>query len=74
MTKKYENDPRVRIIRFRKNFGQTAAMSAGFNHARGEIIVALDADLQNDPADIPKMVEKLHEGYDVVSGWRKRKA
>jgi glycosyltransferase involved in cell wall biosynthesis len=73
LTKLYENDQRVRVIRFRKNFGQTAAMSAGFNHAQGKIIVALDADLQNDPADIPQMIEKLHEGYDVVSGWRKER-
>jgi len=63
----------VRVIRFRKNFGQTAAMSAGFEHAQGEIIVALDADLQNDPADIPMLVEKLEQGYDVVSGWRKKR-
>ena len=68
-----QDDSRARIIRFRKNFGQTAALSAGFAHARGEIIVALDADLQNDPADIPKMIDKLHEGYDVVSGWRKKR-
>ena len=73
LTKLHRDDPRVRIIRFRKNFGQTAALSAGFTHAQGEIIVALDADLQNDPADIPKMIEKLHEGYDVVSGWRKKR-
>jgi glycosyltransferase involved in cell wall biosynthesis len=66
-----KNDAKVRVIRFRKNFGQTAALSAGFAHARGRIIVALDADLQNDPADIPKMVAKLDEGFDVVSGWRK---
>ncbi|UCG59196.1 MAG: glycosyltransferase family 2 protein [Phycisphaerales bacterium] len=66
-------DPRIRVIRFRKNFGQTAALSAGFAHARGEIIVALDADLQNDPADIPAMIAKLEEGYDVVSGWRKKR-
>jgi glycosyltransferase involved in cell wall biosynthesis len=66
-------DARVRVIRFRKNFGQTAALAAGFAHARGEIIIAIDADLQNDPADIPKMIEKLHEGYDVVSGWRKKR-
>jgi glycosyltransferase involved in cell wall biosynthesis len=66
-------DSRVGVIRFRKNFGQTAALSAGFAHARGEIIVAIDADLQNDPADIPKMVDKLHEGYDVVSGWRRKR-
>ncbi|MBA7482815.1 Dodecaprenyl-phosphate galacturonate synthase [subsurface metagenome] len=68
-----KTDSRLRIIRFRRNFGQTAALSAGFDHARGAIIVALDADLQNDPADIPKMIEKLHEGYDVVSGWRKKR-
>lgn len=66
-----KNDPRVRVIRFRKNFGQTAALSAGFAHARGKIVVAIDADLQNDPTDIPKMVAKLDEGFDVVSGWRK---
>ncbi len=69
----HKADGRVRIIRFRKNFGQTAALSAGFTHARGAIIIAIDADLQNDPADIPKMIEKLHEGYDVVSGWRKKR-
>ncbi|OHB61146.1 MAG: glycosyl transferase [Planctomycetes bacterium RBG_19FT_COMBO_48_8] len=66
-------DARIRIIRFRKNFGQTAALSAGFTHARGKIIAAIDGDLQNDPADIPKMIDKLHEGYDVVSGWRKKR-
>jgi glycosyltransferase involved in cell wall biosynthesis len=69
----HQNDRRVRVIRFRKNFGQTAAMSAGFEHAQGEIIIALDADLQNDPADIPMLVEKLEQGYDVVSGWRKKR-
>jgi glycosyltransferase involved in cell wall biosynthesis len=68
-----KKDARIRIIRFRKNFGQTAALSAGFEHARGEIIVAIDADLQNDPADIPKMLTKLKEGFDVVSGWRKNR-
>lgn len=67
----HEKDDRVRVLSFRKNFGQTAAMSAGFDHARGQIIIALDADLQNDPADIPMLVDKLEEGYDVVSGWRK---
>ena len=66
-------DPRLRVIRFRKNFGQTAAMSAGFARARGNVIVAIDADLQNDPADIPAMVAKLDEGFDVVSGWRKKR-
>jgi len=69
----YERDSRIRVIRLRKNFGQTAALSAGFAHARGRCIVALDADLQNDPADIPEMVDKLNEGFDVVSGWRKKR-
>ena len=69
----HESDPRVRVIRFRRNFGQTAALSAGFAHARGEIVVALDADLQNDPADIPMLVSKLEEGYDVISGWRQKR-
>jgi glycosyltransferase involved in cell wall biosynthesis len=58
-------------LHFRRNFGQTAAMMAGFRHAEGEIIVAMDGDLQNDPADIPRLLTKLDEGYDVVSGWRK---
>ena len=71
LTGLHEADAKVRVIRFRKNFGQTAALSAGFAHARGRIIVAMDGDLQNDPADIPKMIAKLEEGYDVVSGWRK---
>lgn len=68
-----KEDSRIRIICFRKNFGQTAALSAGFAHAGGEIIVAIDADLQNDPTDIPMMIEKLEEGCDVVSGWRKER-
>lgn len=63
----------IKIISFRRNFGQTPALSAGFDHARGEIIVTLDADLQNDPEDIPFMVQKLDEGYDLVSGWRKNR-
>ncbi len=62
--------PQLRLIRFRRNFGQTAAMSAGINHARGDIIVTMDADLQNDPADIPKLLEGMDKGFDVVSGWR----
>jgi glycosyltransferase involved in cell wall biosynthesis len=61
----------VTIVVFRRNFGQTAAIAAGIDHARGEMIVLLDADMQNDPADIPMMLAKLNEGYDVVSGWRK---
>jgi len=64
---------RFRLIRFRRNFGQTAAISAGFKEANGEIIVTLDADLQNDPADILKITEKIDEGFDVVSGWRKKR-
>ncbi len=66
----HEEDPRVRVIRFRRNFGQTAAFAAGFDAAQGEIVVTLDADLQNDPADIPPLLAKMEEGYDVVSGWR----
>ena len=68
-----KTDTKVRVIRFRRNFGQTAALSAGFDYSRGDIIVAIDADLQNDPADIPKIIDKLNEGYDVVSGWRKKR-
>ena len=63
-------DERVRIVRFRRNFGQTAAFAAGFDRAKGEIVITMDADLQNDPADIPLLLAKLDEGYDVVSGWR----
>lgn len=66
-------DARVVGIHFRRNFGQTAALMAGIDHARGEFIVPLDADLQNDPADILSMVRKLEQGYDVVSGWRKNR-
>ncbi len=63
----------VRVILLRRNFGQTAAIAAGIDHAQGDILVLLDADLQNDPADIPKLLAKLEEGYDVVSGWRKQR-
>ena len=73
LTKLHKADDKVRVIRFRRNFGQTAALAAGFAHAWGRIIVAMDADLQNDPADIPKMIAKLDEGFDVVSGWRKKR-
>jgi len=69
-----KKDPRIRIIQLRKNFGQTAALSAGFDHARGDIIITLDADLQNDPKDFGLFIEKIEEGYDLVNGWRvKRK-
>jgi glycosyltransferase involved in cell wall biosynthesis len=66
-----ERNPRIRAIQFRRNFGQTAAMAAGFDHAAGSIMIPIDADLQNDPADIPSVLAKLREGYDVVSCWRK---
>lgn len=70
----FEKDPEhVVVIEFRRNFGQTTAISAGIDHATGDIITFLDADLQNDPSDIPMMLEKLDEGYDVVSGWRKNR-
>ncbi len=68
-----ERDPRVRVVLFRRNFGQSAAMAAGFEHARGRVVVTMDGDLQNDPADIPALLQKLDEGYDVVSGWRKNR-
>lgn len=69
-----ERDPQhVRVIAFRRNFGQTAAIAAGIDHAMGGIVILLDADLQNDPADIPLLLAKLEEGYDVVSGWRKNR-
>jgi glycosyltransferase involved in cell wall biosynthesis len=66
-------DPRVKLVRFRKNFGQTAAMAAGFEQARGEIVISMDGDLQNDPADIPRLLGKLEEGFDIVCGWRKNR-
>jgi glycosyltransferase involved in cell wall biosynthesis len=66
-------DARVRVVSLRRNYGQTAAMSAGIDHARGQILIPMDADLQNDPADISRLLEKLDEGYDVVSGWRKNR-
>src|SRR3954449_6781554 len=66
-------DPRVRVIAFRRNYGQTAAMSAGIDAARGRVLIPMDADLQNDPADIRRLLDKLDEGYDVVSGWRKNR-
>jgi len=65
------DDSRVKVIRFRRNFGQTAAMAAGFDAATGRVVVPMDGDLQNDPTDIPRLLAKIDEGYDVVSGWRK---
>ena len=64
-------DASLKVVRFRRNFGQTAAMSAGFDYAKGDIIIPMDGDLQNDPADISRLVAKINEGYDVVSGWRR---
>ncbi|THB77674.1 MAG: glycosyltransferase [Desulfobulbaceae bacterium] len=65
-----ENDPSLVVISFRRNFGQTAAMSAGFDYATGDVIITMDADLQNDPHDIPRLLDKIAEGFDVVTGWR----
>lgn len=65
-----QSQPRDVVVRLRKNFGQTAAMSAGFDHAQGKVIVTMDGDLQNDPRDIPKLLTKLAEGYDIAAGWR----
>ena len=64
-------DSHVKVIRFRRNFGQTSALAAGFDYARGDVIVTMDADLQNDPGDIPRLLSKLDDGYDIVSGWRR---
>jgi glycosyltransferase involved in cell wall biosynthesis len=66
-------DSRVTVVKLRRNFGQTSALAAGFDHARGEYVIAMDGDLQHDPADIPIFLEKIAEGYDIVSGWRKRR-
>ena len=66
-------DPRVRVVALRRNYGQTAAMAAGIDAARGQVLIPMDADLQNDPADIARLLDRLDEGYDVVSGWRKNR-
>ena len=66
-------DSHVRVVSFRRNFGQTAAVQAGIDHSRGEILVFMDGDMQNDPHDIPRLLQKIDEGYDVVSGWRKNR-
>src|SRR6202011_910841 len=68
-----ETDPRLKVIRLRRNFGQTAALSAGFDEAQGSVIVSLDGDLQHDPEDIPALLAKIDEGYDIASGWRKER-
>ena len=69
----HQGDRQVKVVKLRRNFGQTPAMSAGLDLARGDIVVTMDGDLQNDPSDIPRLLEKLEEGYDVVSGWRARR-
>src|SRR5438093_9042786 len=66
----YEHDRRVNLVRLRRNFGQTAGLKAGFDFARGEVIISMDGDLQHDPIEIPAFIAKISEGYDIVSGWR----
>jgi glycosyltransferase involved in cell wall biosynthesis len=66
-------DSRVVVVQLRRNFGQTPALAAGFDYARGEVIISMDGDFQHDPADIPLLIEKIHQGYDIVSGWRKER-
>src|SRR5262245_43380263 len=73
MARLQANDPRVRVIRLRRNFGQTAAFAAGFDYARGRLIVTSDGDLQNDPRDIPTLVERIDAGQDIVCGWRRQR-
>jgi glycosyltransferase involved in cell wall biosynthesis len=69
-----ETDMRLRVIRLRRNFGQTAALSAGFDQAQGSVIIAMDGDLQHEPEDIPALLEKIDEGYDIASGWRRQRS
>ncbi len=69
----HKKDARAKVIRFRKNFGKAEALSAGFGAATGEWIVTMDADLQDDPAEIPRLIQKLKEGYDLISGWKKKR-
>ena len=73
MNEQAQKYPNFKLIKFRRNYGQTAAMSAGINESDGAVLITLDADLQNDPADIPALLAKIDEGYDVVSGWRKNR-
>src|SRR5579885_2265054 len=68
-----QTDPHLKVIRLRRNFGQTAALSAGFHEARGKVVIAMDGDLQHAPEDIPALLGKLDEGYDIASGWRKER-
>ncbi len=69
----HETDPRVRVYQFRKNYGKSAGLACGFEAARGEYVITMDADLQDDPEEIPRLIEKLNEGYDLVSGWKKKR-
>lgn len=73
LTERAAKEPRIKLVRFRRNYGQTAAMVAGMDHARGDVLIPLDADLQNDPHSVPDLLAKIDEGYDVVSGWRKNR-
>jgi len=73
ITEVAKRDPRYKAVVFRRNFGQTAAMVAGIDHSTGDVIIPLDADLQNDPADVPRLLEQIDAGFDVVSGWRKNR-
>lgn len=68
-----KRDKRLRVVHFRRNFGQTPAMAAGIDHARGKILITMDGDLQNDPEDIPRFIEKIEEGFDIVCGWREKR-
>ncbi|MEE8131221.1 MAG: glycosyltransferase family 2 protein, partial [Vicinamibacterales bacterium] len=70
MAELHRSDDRVRVIRLRRNFGKAAAYSAGFEHARGDVVITMDTDLQDDPQEIPLLIEKIDEGYDLVSGWK----
>ena len=69
----HQKDPRVKIVQFRRNYGKAEALSAGFAHATGRLIVTLDADLQDDPSEIPRLIDKIEEGFDLVSGWKKKR-
>src|SRR6185369_7489303 len=68
-----ETDPRLKVVRLRRNFGQSAALSAGFHEAKGKVVIAMDGDLQHAPEDIPALLAKIDEGYDIASGWRKER-
>ncbi|HET8652901.1 MAG TPA: glycosyltransferase family 2 protein [Gaiellaceae bacterium] len=73
LTRLNDRAPNVRVVRLRRNFGKSAALSAGFRHAQGDVVVTIDADLQDDPAEIPRLLAKLDEGFDLVSGWKTRR-